>query len=129
MSGPSALAPDVLRDVAVGGAIGATVRTGILVAAFSAVTLEFAAVIGVNLLGAHLLARLIARAGHDERWRRRLPLLGTGLLGSMTTFSGLAVPLAVAAASGRWAAVLVAAAASLVGGVVVVRSVLRGPGR
>lgn len=89
--------------VAAGGALGAASRYGLLeaggVGASAPVTL------GVNALGAFLLGLLLemlTRARPDTGRRRDVRLLvGTGLLGGFTTYSGIAVEVLDLAAGGR----------------------------
>lgn len=92
--------------VAVGGAVGTLVRSGVVIAAVASTTGgEVLAVLLVNLLGALALGWLVGRARHDPRWARLLPLLGTGVLGSLTTFSALAEQVTRAGLVGEvWAA-------------------------
>ncbi|MFA9443965.1 CrcB family protein [Egicoccus sp. AB-alg6-2] len=93
-----------VRDVAIGGALGALLRSVLVLLAVAATRGELLVVIGLNVVGAYLLARLLSGAERDDRWRRHAALLGTGLLGALTTFSGLVLPLAFLAADGDPAA-------------------------
>lgn len=79
--------------VAVGGAAGAVVRYG-AVAAVAALASDLLAVLVVNLAGTFALGWMVGRAGRSSVWRTRLPLLGAGFCGSLTTFSTLALQLA-----------------------------------
>ncbi|MFA9431701.1 CrcB family protein [Egicoccus sp. AB-alg2] len=112
-----AIAASTLRDVALGGAAGALLRAGAVLPAVVVAESELVALVALNALGAYLLGRLLVRAVDDVRWRARLPLLGTGLLGSLTTFSGLAVPLALLWAGGAPLAAAIWALVSLATGV------------
>lgn len=107
----------VLRDVAVGGAAGAVLRAGCLAAAAAVAGSEVPGVVAVNLLGALLLARLVALSLRDQRWLARGPLLATGLLGAFTTFSGLVVPLALLVSDGAPGTAMAWGVGSLVAGV------------
>lgn len=109
--------PRVLRDVAVGGAVGASLRVGCLAAVVAVAGDDLAGVVMVNLLGAALLGRLAAASLRDPRWIPRAPLLATGLLGAFTTFSGLVVPLALLVGDGAPAAATGWGLGSLVAGV------------
>jgi fluoride exporter len=98
--------------VAVGGGLGALVRGGVVFAALAlAPGAELVAVLLLNLLGAFALGWLAGRARVDARWRRLVPLVGTGFLGALTTFSALAEQVADALLRGE---VVTAAALSLV---------------
>lgn len=107
----------VLARVALGGALGTALRLVVLLPLAAALTGTSALrLLTVNLVGTALLAVLAVRADASSVWAERVPLLGVGLLGGLTTFSSLAVGLAVLVADGRPAAALGLAAASLVGG-------------
>lgn len=89
--------------VAIGGGVGALVRGGLVLGALAAADLgEVAAVLVLNVAGAAALGWLVGRARHDVRWRRLVPLVGTGFLGALTTFSALAVQVGDAVLSGAW---------------------------
>lgn len=104
--------------VAIGGAVGALLRAGVVIAtAAGASRGDTVGVLGINLLGAAALGWLVGRARHDAAWARLLPLLGTGLLGALTTFSTLAEQIAHDVVSGRLLAAAVLGIASLTGGV------------
>jgi CrcB protein len=119
----------VLRDVAVGGAVGAVLRTGVIAVAFAAAGGELPGVVLANLLGAALLGRLVAVSLYDPTWGVRGPLLASGLLGAFTTFSGLVVPLALLIEEGAPIAALAWGVGSLVAGVWLGDRCLRsGPG-
>lgn len=104
--------------VAIGGAVGALLRAGVVIATVAgAAGGDIVGVLGINLLGAAALGWLVGRARHDAAWARLLPLLGTGLLGALTTFSTLAEQIARAVASGQVLAAVALGLASLTGGV------------
>lgn len=106
---------EVRLAVLVGGAIGTALR--IAVAAVVPVTRFPVATLLVNLVGAYLLGRL-AGAMPDAAPRVRA-FVGTGVLGSFTTFSAVAVD--VVALGGRPLLLLVYALATLAGGVTAAR--------
>jgi fluoride exporter len=98
--------------VAVGGGLGSLARGGVVLAALAlAPGAELVAVLLLNLLGAFALGWLAGRARVDVRWRRLVPLVGTGFLGALTTFSALAEQVADAVLRGE---VVLVAALSLV---------------
>lgn len=104
--------------VAIGGAVGALLRAGVVIASLAAAPGgEVVGVLAVNLLGAAALGWLVGRARHDAGWARLLPLLGTGLLGALTTFSTLAEQIARHVATGRVLAAVLLGLGSLAGGV------------
>lgn len=92
---PTHLRPHALLAVAVGGVAGTCARYGAAhlhpVHAGQWPWATFA----VNILGAFLLGLLLealTRLGPDSHWRQRARLLlGTGFLGSFTTYSAFAV--------------------------------------
>ncbi|MTV24816.1 CrcB family protein [Nitriliruptoraceae bacterium ZYF776] len=102
--------------VAVGGAAGALTRYGVvaLVAAFAG---DLLGVLLVNLAGTFALGWMVGRAGRSSVWRTRLPLLGAGFCGSLTTFSTVALQLADP--DRGWAAATVLVVVNLVLGVLV----------
>jgi fluoride exporter len=57
-----------------------------------------------NVVGAFALGVLVAAGATRPGLRHRLPFIGTGLLGSLTTFSALAVGTVLLAQAGRPAA-------------------------
>lgn len=75
-----------LLAVAVGGAVGATVR--VLVAETGDAGLLPWGTLAVNLVGAFLLGIVLVRLQRRPTVRA---LVGTGVLGSLTTFSGLMI--------------------------------------
>lgn len=107
-------------QVAAGGAIGAALRAAALLAVGTGTWAggPLVTVIVVNLLGAAGLGWLTARARVDSRWRRWVPLLGTGLAGSLTTFSGLTLQLVLVAETFGGAVAAVAAVGQLAVGLV-----------
>ena len=92
---PLHLQPSALLAVAAGGLIGTGVRYGL----GRAVPVESGAwpvtTFAINVVGALLLGILLeslVRIGPDTSWRRVVRLgVGTGALGSFTTYSALAV--------------------------------------
>lgn len=94
--------PRVLGLIFAGGVAGTSLRAG-LQAAFAQATWPWTTMC-INVGGAlalGLLLELLAGRGPDEGWRRNLRLtLGTGLLGSFTTYSALADE--VVTAEPRW---------------------------
>lgn len=122
---PSTTDPRVLRDVAVGGAVGALSRWGLLAAAVAVWGTDLPGVVVANLAGAALLGRLVTLSDRDPRWLARGPLLASGLLGAFTTYSGLVVPLALLLADGHRTLAVGLGAGSLVAGVWSARRGLR----
>ena len=81
-----------LAAIFVGGAAGAVLRGG-LVEAFGEGTAGWPWVtFAANVLGALLLGYVVA-GPHDRPLSYRLPLLGTGFCGALTTFSTMQVEL------------------------------------
>lgn len=126
---PAHLRPGAIGLVFGGGALGALVRE-LLSLAFPARADVPWAILAINVLGAFLLALLLASLtarGPDEGARRALRLLlGTGLMGGFTTYSTLAVASAtllgqdrVAVGAGYALATLVLGAAATLAGLVV----------
>ncbi|WP_440717527.1 FluC/FEX family fluoride channel [Gordonia oryzae] len=80
------------------------------------------ATFGINLSGSLILGALLevlALAGPDDGWRRRIRVLvGTGLCGSYTTYSSLALETAQLGHRGAPATAIAYAAVSVVGGIV-----------
>ena len=101
--------------VLVGGAVGTALRIG--VAAVVPVARFPLATLLVNLVGAYLLGRL-AGAMPDAAPRVRA-FVGTGVLGSFTTFSAVAVD--VVALGGQPLLLVVYALSTLGGGLVLAR--------
>ena len=100
--GPGPVA--VRLQVAVGGVLGALVRVGVVSALLATSVGPPWGVLTVNLLGALLLGVLVGRVPHAPRLARWAPLLGTGLAGSLTTFSALAVDLVALGRDRPWLA-------------------------
>ncbi|ADG97328.1 Camphor resistance CrcB protein [Segniliparus rotundus DSM 44985] len=86
---------DSLAAVAVGGAAGTSARYGLGLAIPAEPGGWPVATFTINIAGAFLLGALLAtltRVSLDARWRQRARLfLGTGVLGSFTTYSALAL--------------------------------------
>lgn len=113
-----------LAAIAVGGALG----TGVRLAAAAPLPLALGGLgavrlLLVNVVGSLALGAVLTAAASDARLRAALPLLATGLLGGVTTFSSMVVAagrlghdLGLVDASARMtAAGLTVAAAYLVG--------------
>ncbi len=81
--------------VALGGALGASLRHACAVAArLVSAAPGLHATLFVNLVGSAamgLLLAWIATRPHPEAWRDMMLLLGTGLLGGFTTFSAFSM--------------------------------------
>jgi fluoride exporter len=106
--------------VAIGGGLGALVRGALVLAALSVADLgEVVVVLALNVLGAFALGWLAGRVRHDARMRRLVPLVGTGFLGALTTFSALAVHVGGAVLAGAWVLALGLGALHLVVGTAV----------
>lgn len=104
--------------VAIGGAVGALLRAGVVIATVAGTAGgETVGVLTINLLGAAALGWLVGRARHDAAWARLLPLLGTGLLGAVTTFSTLTEQVARHILSGQVLAAVGLGLGSLAAGV------------
>ena len=93
--GPLHVRPAAIVAVALGGLLGTPLRY-VLWARFPTPAGFFPwATFSINVVGAFLLGLLLealTRLGDDAGWRRRVRLcVGTGLLGSFTTYSTLAV--------------------------------------
>lgn len=101
--------------ILVGGAVGTGLR--LLVDALVPVATFPLATLLVNLLGAYLLGRLAGSMPHAPP--RVRAFVGTGVLGSFTTFSAVAVDLV--ALGGRPLLLAVYALATLGGGLLVAR--------
>lgn len=112
-----------LRGVALGGAAGASLRTGVVLLVGLAPGLGAAllAVAAVNLSGTALLGWVAGRAAVDARWAARADAVGGGLAGALTTFSGLSLQLALLADRIGWGWTALAAVAQVATGLVVLR--------
>lgn len=118
--------PSMILLVFVGGTVGTGTREALSLL-FPPMNDIPVAIFAVNIVGAFLLGLLLdalARRGPDLGTRRALRLLlGTGFMGGFTTYSALATDTAVLIATGRPAAgigyalatVLVGGAASIAG--------------
>lgn len=92
---PLHVRPSAIAAVALGGLLGAPARYGLEVA-FPQVGGQWpVTTFAINVTGAFLLGVLLeglSRLGPDTGWRQQLRLsVGTGVLGSFTTYSTLAV--------------------------------------
>lgn len=132
MSRPKAIG--LVPYVAAGGALGSMLRHAVDVFVDSAGGGVGVALLGVNLVGAFLLGVVVAR--FDPRGRpedvedsisqlggreRMLAFLGAGVLGSLTTYSGMIEWLGRESSTGPdWTTVLQASVMLLVGPVMVV---------
>lgn len=105
--------------VLAGGVLGTLLRLAVV--AVVDVRTAPLGTLAVNLLGAYLLARLAG--GVPDASPRLRAFLGTGLLGSFTTFSAMAVDLV--ALGGRPVLLLAYAIAVIGGGVALARLGLR----
>ncbi len=92
-----------VTTVAVGGALGAVSRS-VLVSAAGAH--GPAATLAINVVGAFLLGLLLERLAHSRlsgaRRRQLRLLLGTGVLGGFTTYSGIAVEILSRLEAAHW---------------------------
>ncbi|WP_230091261.1 fluoride efflux transporter FluC [Rhodococcus sp. AQ5-07] len=118
--GPLHVRPSAIAAVAVGGLLGAPLRYG-LTLAFPISAGQFPwTTFAINVAGALLLGLLLealTRLGEDAGWRRRVRLgVGTGVLGSFTTYSALAVDTDLLLHDHHmWSAVLYAVVSVVVG--------------
>jgi fluoride exporter len=99
--GPAAPRPHILAMIAAGGAAGTLARHGLDRAAaggaFPVTTLA------VNVSGAFLLGLLLVLVFERLAPSRVLrPLLGTGLLGALTSLSAVSVEVVLGSRDGRW---------------------------
>lgn len=95
LPGPLYLRPTALLLVALGGSLGTASRYGVGRVYPTLAGQWPVATFSVNIVGAFLLGFLLeglTRLGPDSGWRQRTRLaLGTGFLGSFTTYSALAL--------------------------------------
>lgn len=114
---PAHAKPQLIIGVLVGGFLGTLSRYG-LVGWLSRFEGWPYGTLAVNLLGAFVLGLLLeglSRLGPDVGVRRLVRFtLGTGFLGSFTTYSSLAVDAVLLADGGRWTAALGYAAATVI---------------
>ncbi|NDV09406.1 CrcB family protein [Rhodococcus sp. IEGM 248] len=93
--GPLHVRPSAIAAVAAGGLLGAPLRYQLGVWFTQASGGWPVTTFAINVAGAFLLGLLLealTRLGPDTRWRQRVRLCaGTGVLGSFTTYSTLAV--------------------------------------
>lgn len=92
-----------LALVAAGGAVGGLARAGVAAALPHPPGTWSWATLAVNVAGAFALAALLGVLARRPSEATRL-LVGTGLLGGLTTFSGLVVDVLLLADAGRPAA-------------------------
>lgn len=106
--------------VALGGAVGASLRYGALQLAVSRGAIEFPwSTLAVNLAGSFLLAVITAwAAGPGALWERQPGLrlfMTTGLMGALTTYSTFNLEVLHLAMGGRWRAAAAYLFATLLG--------------
>ncbi|MFE6922943.1 fluoride efflux transporter FluC [Nocardia sp. NPDC057663] len=94
--GPLHVRPSAIAAVALGGLIGAPTRYGLGVAFPHTPPGHWpVTTFAINIVGAFILGGLLealARLGPDTGWRQRArQCVGTGMIGSFTTYSTLAV--------------------------------------
>ncbi|MDZ7881750.1 MAG: CrcB family protein [Mycobacterium sp.] len=119
-SSPLHLRPWAIAAVAVGGLVGAPARYGLELVFPQAAGQWPVTTFVINVVGAFLLGLLLeglTRTGPDTGWRRQMRLgVGTGLLGSFTTYSTLAVDTDTLLRGQQWWAAASYAAGSVVVG-------------
>lgn len=107
--------------VGAGGLVGTSLRYLLGLASATPAGTWPAVTLGINLLGAFalgLLLEALVRLGPDAGGRRLVRLaVGTGLLGSFTTYSTLALDVLHLLDAGRFAPAALYAGVSVVGGV------------
>lgn len=120
--GPVHRRPAALAAVAAGGVLGTSARYGAGLLFPTSSGHWPVTTFGVNVVGALLLGILLeglTRLGPDSGWRQRVRLgVGTGLLGSFTTYSTLAVDTDLLLRGGHVGAAVSYAAASVLAGLV-----------
>ena len=100
-----------LALVALGGALGASARYGIGLAAARLFGSGFPwGTLFINVVGGFAMGLLIGSASHD---RMRVLLLGTGVLGGFTTFSAFSLETVLMIERGAFAPAAAYAAASV----------------
>lgn len=104
--GPLHVRPAAIAAVGAGGLIGAPLRYQFGVWFPQAAGGWPVTTFAINIVGAFLLGLLLealTRLGPDDRWRQRVRLgVGTGVLGSFTTYSTLAVDTDLLLRSHQW---------------------------
>ncbi|MCV7355349.1 fluoride efflux transporter FluC [Mycolicibacterium fluoranthenivorans] len=119
---PLHMRPWAIAAVAVGGLVGAPARYGLGVAFPQSVGQWPVTTFAINVMGAFLLGVLLeglTRVGPDTGWRQRVRLgVGTGVLGSFTTYSTLAVDIDELLRGHQWWAAGSYAAGSVLAGLV-----------
>jgi fluoride exporter len=103
---PLHVRPSAITAVGVGGLAGAPLRYQLGLSLPPAAGGWPVTTFAINIVGAFLLGLLLeglARLGPDTRWRRQVRLLvGTGTLGSFTTYSALAADTDLFLRSHQW---------------------------
>ncbi len=105
-----------LWAVAAGGAVGTAARASLAWLLPAQAGGFPATILAINVAGALALGWLVglwARSGRDPGWR--LPFFATGLLGSFTTFSALALDVAALVGPRPWVALAYALASVGIG--------------
>lgn len=87
--------------VAAGGALGALGRWWVVGRARAAGATPAGGTLIVNVVGSLLLGLVAGLASHDDAPTWLLPLLGVGLCGALTTYSGHALEVVEAGRAGR----------------------------
>jgi fluoride exporter len=119
---PLHIRPWAIAAVAAGGLLGAPARYGLGVAFPQSAGQWPVTTFAINVTGAFLLGLLLealTRTGPDSGWRQLVRLgVGTGVLGSFTTYSTLAVDIDELLRGHQWWAAGSYAAGSVVAGLV-----------
>jgi fluoride exporter len=119
---PLHVRPWAIAAVAAGGLLGAPARYGLGVAFPQSAGQWPVTTFAINVTGAFLLGLLLealTRTGPDSGWRQLVRLgVGTGVLGSFTTYSTLAVDIDELLRGHQWWAAGSYAAGSVVAGLV-----------